>query len=291
MKYCPQCKSDLLAKKIEDLERLVCSSSDCEFIYWNNQVPVVAAVVEHEDKLVLANNVSWPDHIYSIITGFLEKEESPEQGTAREVEEELGLHTETVELLGAYPFFRMNQIILGYYVRATGTVRLNEELRSYKHVNKEDVKTWDSATGYILRDYLYAQGFEPEEINLFKPAAGKSTRGPLYQRIDRMVNAIPEGRLASYGQIAKLVGSCGARQVGYAMAALPDDTDIPWHRVINSQGQISARRGGEGHEYQRILLEAEGIVFNDKGKVNLEVFRWQGPAPEEQARHFGPDNS
>ena len=103
------------------------------------------------ENLILANNISWPDHIYSVITGFLEKGESSEQGTVREVEEELGLRTQHIELIEVYPFYRMNQIILGYYVRASGTVKLNEELRSYKHVKKQDLFTWDSATGYILK--------------------------------------------------------------------------------------------------------------------------------------------
>ena len=280
MKFCPRCKSDLIVTVIDEIERLICSSHECEFIHWNNPIPVVAAVVEHKGEIILANNVNWPDHIYSIITGFLEKGESSEQGTIREVGEELGLRTDHIELVEIYPFYRMNQIILGYYVRASGTVELNEELRSYKHVKKEDLFTWDSATGYILRDWLNSQGFKPEEKSLFRAARKKSNRGTLYQQIDNMVKRIPEGQLATYGQIAKLVGSCGARQVGYAMAALDDDTDVPWHRVINSQGSISTRNGTEGHTLQRIILEDEGIVFNDKGKTNLEIFRWPGPPSE-----------
>ncbi len=263
---------------IDEFERLVCSSDNCEFVHWNNPTPVVAAIVEHDHGLILANNFHWPEHVFSLITGFLEKGESPEQAARREVEEELGLQSDLIEPVAVYPFFRMNQLILGYYVRASGTVKLNEELRSYKHVGRDDIKTWDSATGYILRDWLHSQGCQPEEISLFGTAKKKLSRSKLYQRIDNMVERIPEGQLATYGQIAKLVGSCGARQVGYAMAALGDDTDIPWHRVINSQGRVSARRGGEGHELQRILLEAEGIIFDENGKVSLEVFRWAGPA-------------
>ena len=277
MKYCPHCKSDLDKLVINELERLVCSSSHCEFIHWDNPTPVVAAVVEHQGKIVLANNVAWPEHAYSIITGFLEKGEPPDQGTIREVEEELGLKTEHIELIEVYPFFRMNQVIIGYYVKAKGRVKLNEELRSYKHVEKGELYTHDSATGYILRDWLNSQGFEPEEKALFRAKPATKPRNGLYQRIDEMVKQIPEGRLATYGQIAKLVGSCGPRQVGYAMSALDDDSDVPWHRVINSQGRISVRDATEGHTLQRIILEEEGIVFNDKGKINLELFRWQGP--------------
>ncbi|MFT5132894.1 MAG: NAD+ diphosphatase [Gammaproteobacteria bacterium] len=281
MKYCPLCKTDLVAKTIDDFERLLCTSNECEFTHWNNPTPVVAAVVEHEGEIILANNYAWPEHVYSVITGFLEKGESSEQGTIREVEEELGLKTDHVELIEVYPFFRMNQIILGYYVRASGTVILNDELRSYKHVKKQDLHHSDSATGYILRDWLHSQGFDPKEVSLFKPAPKPTNRGALYQRIDAMVKRIPEGQLATYGQIAKLVGSCGARQVGYAMAALDDDSDVPWYRVVNSQGRISARSVTEGHTVQRYILEEEGIVFNDKGKINLEIFRWPGPPAKE----------
>ena len=116
------------------------------------------------------------------------------------------------------------------------------------------------------------------------------TRGLLYTRIDAMVDRIPEGQVATYGQIAKLVGSCGARQVGYAMAALPEGSETPWHRVINSQGRISARSGSEGHELQRILLEAEGIVFSDRGKISLEQYRWSGPAEQIKESFFDPDD-
>ena len=93
-----------------------------------------------------------------------------------------------------------------------------------------------------------------------------------------MVDQIPQGYVATYGQIAKLVGSCGARQVGYALAALPDEIEVPWHRVINSQGCqgcISQRSHHEGHKDQRILLLSEGVDFNDSGKINLEIFGWQ----------------
>ena len=277
MKYCPQCKSDLLTVNDDGFERLVCSADECGFIHWNNPTPVVAAVVEHEGEIILANNYNWPDHIFSLITGFLEKGESSEQGTVREVGEELGLRSDHIELIEIYPFYKMNQIIIGYYVQASGTVELNDELRSYKHIKKEDLYHSDSATGYILRDCLNSQGFNPEEKKHIWAKPDTKSRGELYQRIDAMVKRVPEGQLATYGQIAKLVGSCGARQVGYAMASLDDDADVPWHRIINSQGRISNRDGTEGHTLQRIILEEEGIVFNDKDKTKLENFRWPGP--------------
>ena len=99
-----------------------------------------------------------------------------------------------------------------------------------------------------------------------------------YDRIYQWVRQVPEGKVATYGQIAGLAGRCSARQVGYAMAALTGEDDMPWHRIINSQGRISLRTGSEGHHLQRILLEAEGIVFSVDDKIDLAQYRWTAPA-------------
>jgi methylated-DNA-protein-cysteine methyltransferase related protein len=97
-----------------------------------------------------------------------------------------------------------------------------------------------------------------------------------YQRIYAQVGRVPRGRVATYGQIARLAGLPGhARQVGYALAALPDEVRVPWHRVVNAQGEISAR--GEAHYEirQRMLLEREGVVFDAKGRISLPRFQWK----------------
>lgn len=100
----------------------------------------------------------------------------------------------------------------------------------------------------------------------------------LYQRIYLMVRQIPEGKVATYGQIASLVGECTARMVGYAMASLPNGSDVPWQRVINSQGKVSPRGDlGGGAEYQQMRLEEEGVRFSPEGKVNWANVRWAGP--------------
>lgn len=97
----------------------------------------------------------------------------------------------------------------------------------------------------------------------------------LYQRIYFVVREIPRGRVASYGQIARMVSSGSARQVGYAMAATPPDSGIPWHRVINSRGEISTRSGGDGASRQRSMLEAEGVCFDLRNRVDFERFGWR----------------
>jgi methylated-DNA-protein-cysteine methyltransferase-like protein len=96
-----------------------------------------------------------------------------------------------------------------------------------------------------------------------------------YQRIYTVVRRIPEGRVATYGQIAQLAGlGRQARQVGYALNALPDETTVPWHRVINARGCVSERsEPGAASEQQR-RLEAEGIVL-DGGRIELERYRWR----------------
>ena len=81
--------------------------------------------------------------------------------------------------------------------------------------------------------------------------------------------------MATYGQIARLCGyPRHARQVGYALAALSQDTDVPWHRVINAKGEVSQRRMPGADEYQRLLLEDEGVVFDAQGRVSLEECLW-----------------
>jgi len=100
---------------------------------------------------------------------------------------------------------------------------------------------------------------------------------PVYERIYAVVSQIPRGTIATYGQIAKIVGGCTPRMVGYAMAALPFDSDVPWQRVINSQGKISPRAGGIGSARQRQLLEAEGVKFDAQSRVDFEEVGWPGP--------------
>ncbi len=95
----------------------------------------------------------------------------------------------------------------------------------------------------------------------------------------RIIEQIPEGRVATYGQIAALAGHPRhARQVGYALAALPQNSDIPWFRVVNARGEISPRGSSGCDDYQRLLLENEGIAFGLNGRIVMRQFQWQ-PKP------------
>jgi TDG/mug DNA glycosylase family protein len=101
-------------------------------------------------------------------------------------------------------------------------------------------------------------------------------------RIYATVRGVPRGRVASYGQIARLAGLPGhARQVGYALAALLGESDVPWQRVINARGEVSPRATPGYEDLQRALLEREGVVFDAKGRVSLARFGWQ---PEARTR-------
>lgn len=97
-----------------------------------------------------------------------------------------------------------------------------------------------------------------------------------YERIWAVVRRVPAGRVATYGQVATLAGLDGhARQAGYAMHALPERTDVPWHRVVNARGEVSPRSSSDSHELQRMLLEAEGVEFDERGRIDLGRFRWE----------------
>jgi methylated-DNA-protein-cysteine methyltransferase-like protein len=95
----------------------------------------------------------------------------------------------------------------------------------------------------------------------------------LHDRIYAVVSRIPKGRIATYGQIAHLTGMPRqARLVGYALHALPANTRVPWHRVVNAQGAISTPP--RSAMKQRRLLESEGVKFDGRGKIALDSFQW-----------------
>ena len=95
-----------------------------------------------------------------------------------------------------------------------------------------------------------------------------------FDAVYAMVRRIPEGQVATYGQIAFFLGwRHGARTVGWALRALKSGSNVPWHRVVNAQGKISL----PDPERQRALLEAEGVVFDDRGRIDLARFGWSGP--------------
>ncbi len=104
-------------------------------------------------------------------------------------------------------------------------------------------------------------------------AEEKEMISSLYQRIYSLIQQIPPGYVCSYGRIGQQLG-CTARTVGFALAALPASNNVPWQRVINSQGKVSPRANGYGNVLQRDLLESEGVCFDEKQRIDLGVYGW-----------------
>ena len=102
----------------------------------------------------------------------------------------------------------------------------------------------------------------------------------VYQKMLLVIREIPQGRVATYGQIAWIVGAASPRMAGYALGGLPADTDIPWQRVVNSHGGISPRGDPLATDRQRKRLAGEGIQFLADGRIDLERYGWAGPDPD-----------
>ena len=158
MNFCPNCGSALERRSIDGGERACCPDTACAFVEWDNPTPVVAALVEFNGQVLLARNAAWRRGMFSVITGYLERGETPEQCALREVSEELGLEGRIAGYIGHYSFVAKNQLILAFHVVASGEVRLNAELLEYRLVAKEKLKPWPFGTGPAVRDWLISQG-------------------------------------------------------------------------------------------------------------------------------------
>lgn len=159
--FCPRCANPLQRQTHDGHERLCCNQASCGYVHWDNPLPVVAALVEHAGRFIVARNVAWPRRIFSVITGFLEPKESPEQAVLREVKEELNLDGVVTRFIGHYPFAEKNQLILAYAVQASGALQANHELAELKHLSLEELRAYDFAPLYIttaiVNDWLAAR--------------------------------------------------------------------------------------------------------------------------------------
>jgi NADH pyrophosphatase NudC (nudix superfamily) len=163
-KFCPQCASPLETRETGGRVRAACPR--CHFTHWNNPLPVLAALVEYEGRILLARNAAWTNGMFALITGFLEADETPEQGMARELKEETNLDVERMTLIGVYEFMRKNELIIAYHVEASGTIALNEELAEFRLVAPERLRPWRAGTGYAMADWMRARGLAVEFIDL-----------------------------------------------------------------------------------------------------------------------------
>ena len=167
-RFCPCCAAPLaLIAREEDgglKERLRCSA--CEFTHWDNPTPVLAAIVQVGDKVLLARNAAWQNRMFALITGFMEAGETPEEGIRREIAEETGLRTTALRLIGVHDFQRMNQVIVTYHAQAEGSIRLSPELAEYKLMAPEQIRCWPAGTGLALADWLRSQGLQPTFLDV-----------------------------------------------------------------------------------------------------------------------------
>jgi len=167
-RFCPQCRAPLA--QVERLEdgggsrlRLCCPA--CDYTHWNNPVPVLAAVIEYQGRVLLARNANWPGRMFALITGFLECGETAPQGMVREIREETNLEVDALSLIGVYDFLRMNQLIVAFHAVARGTVRLSPELAEYRLFDPGQLRCWRAGTGQALADWLRGRGHEPQWID------------------------------------------------------------------------------------------------------------------------------
>lgn len=139
MKYCMQCGSLMSMDMVDGIQRQRCTNKKCRHIFWQNPVPVVAALVEYDGKILLARNSKWPSGLMSLVTGFLEQQETPDEAIRREIMEELNLNCKSVEFLAYYSLLALNQLILLFRVEAWGEVSLNYELAEYCLIDRESL--------------------------------------------------------------------------------------------------------------------------------------------------------
>ena len=154
MKYCPTCAKELIEAVVDDRTRKRCPDDSCGYVFFENPTPIVAAIVEHDGRVILARNHGWAPGMFGLVTGFLEKGESPDEGVLREVKEELGLDGEIVSFVGYYPFHQMNQLILAFHIEGRGDIILGDELADIRLVEPERLKPWPFGTGFAVRDWL-----------------------------------------------------------------------------------------------------------------------------------------
>ena len=163
-RYCPHCAAPLERGPQSGRERAHCAA--CGWVHWDNPVPVVAALIELDGRILLARNRDWPEKMFALVTGFLERDESPLQAVEREVAEETALSTRDATLIGVYEFRRKNEIIIAYHVQAEGDIRLGEELAEYRLIEPARLRPWPLGTGLAMADWMRARGLPVEFLPL-----------------------------------------------------------------------------------------------------------------------------
>ena len=168
--YCPICATPLSKQQVNGENRRACTNPSCNYVEWNNPTPVLAAIAQTGNSVVLVQAIGWPKDWFGLVTGFHESGETAEEGVAREVEEELGLGCRVVSLVGVYSFFQLNQVIIAFHVLLDkGDITLDKtELVDYKKIPIEKLQPWPSGTGKAVQDWLKTKGIEKETMSFLR---------------------------------------------------------------------------------------------------------------------------
>ena len=156
-KCCLWCGAPLTVQSIDGRERLACS---CGYVFWNNPVPVVGAIVELGTKVLLTRKAGWPPEIWGLVAGFVEAGETMEEAAGREVQEETGLQAQVLALVGVYTLLHRNQVYTVYRVRGSGRWQVGEELEALREFDRAEVAALveqlptQSGAGRALREWL-----------------------------------------------------------------------------------------------------------------------------------------
>lgn len=152
--FCPRCAAPLGHRDDGGRSRRACLQPGCSYVFYDNPLPVVAALVEREGKVILARGKGWPARMFGLISGFLERDESPEEGVLRELKEELGLEGRVVSLIGVYPFPQRNELIVAFHVEAQGELVLSDEIEEIKQLDPDRLRPWPFGTGLAVADWV-----------------------------------------------------------------------------------------------------------------------------------------
>lgn len=163
MHYCPVCARPLIWRAdVAEARKQRLSCPDGHWTHWDNPLPVLAGLIEVDGRILLARNAAWAVGTFALVTGFMERDETPEQGIARELREETNLVAYEISLIGVYEFMRKNEVIIAYHVKASGAIQLSEELLEYRLIAPEKLRPWRAGTGYAMADWMRARGLAVE---------------------------------------------------------------------------------------------------------------------------------
>ena len=168
-RFCPHCATPLADREFAEdgglTLRRACTADSCGFIHYDNPTPAVGVLLEQDGEIILARGAGWPEGTFALITGFLERNEDPVKGVAREVKEETNLDVVETNIIGNYIFERKNEVMLCYHAVVEGEIKLSPELAEYKRYQPHELRPWPRATGFAVADWMRSRGLEVKFID------------------------------------------------------------------------------------------------------------------------------